>query len=227
MGSGWISSAFSVAWSRSIGDYVGGEVTTMRWLSERIGGGCFLYATLMLAAVLMACLGVTWALYAEAGVVASDPNAQSEEAQASGDKPQAAAAADRLAPDFTLTDLDGNQVSLSHFSGQPVVVNFWATWCGPCKAEIPHLIEAHERERGEVIFLAISVEEPRDIVRRFATENGMSFTILLDERGRVASDYQVKGIPTTFFISRDGEIVARYVGPMPPHRLEQGLDRIR
>jgi thiol-disulfide isomerase/thioredoxin len=181
----------------------------------------------MLAAVLMACLGVTWALYSEVGLVAPNPNAQSEEVQTSGDRPQAAAAADRLATDFTLSDLDGNQVSLSHFSGRPAVVNFWATWCGPCKAELPHLIEAYQRERGEVIFLAISVEEPRDIVRRFARENGMPFTILLDERGEVASDYRVKGIPTTFFISRDGEIVARYVGPIPPHRLEQGLDRIR
>jgi peroxiredoxin len=89
------------------------------------------------------------------------------------------------------------------------------------------LIEAYERERDEVVFLAISIRERKDTVRHFVEENEMPFVILLDSTGDVASDYQVKGIPTTFFIGRDGEIVARYVGPMSPHRLEQGLDRIR
>jgi thiol-disulfide isomerase/thioredoxin len=188
---------------------------------------CFLFTALLLVAVVMTGLGLTWIVYTQTRALTLSEDAQSQDSPTAGDQPQAVTAVTGPAPAFTLTDLNGNRVSLSHFSGRPVVVNFWATWCGPCRVELPHLIEAYERERDEVVFLAISIREREDTVRRFVEENEMPFIILLDSTGEVTSDYQVKGIPTTFFINRDGEIVARYVGPIPPHRLEQGLDRIR
>jgi peroxiredoxin len=77
------------------------------------------------------------------------------------------------------------------------------------------------------VFLAISIDEPAVVVRRFAEENQMPFIILLDEDGKVSSDYRVNGIPATFFINRDGEIVVRYVGQMSPRMIEEGLGRIR
>lgn len=188
---------------------------------------CFLFAALMLVAVVMTGLGLAWIVYTQTRVLAVSADAQFQDSRTAGDQPRVGLAVAGLAPAFTLTDLNGNQVSLSHFSGRPVVINFWATWCGPCQVEIPHLIEAYEREQDQVVFLAISIKEREATVRHFVEENGMPFIILLDDAGEVASDYRVTGIPTTFFISRDGEIIARYVGPIPPHRLEQGLDRIR
>jgi peroxiredoxin len=131
------------------------------------------------------------------------------------------------APDFTLVDLDGNQISLGDFAGQPVVINFWATWCPPCQDEMPLLAGAYEREGGQVVFLAISIDEPERTVRRFVENNDIPFVVLLDEGGKVASEYQVNSIPVTFFVNRDGQVVMRYLGQIPTHRLEDGLSRIR
>jgi len=181
----------------------------------------------MLAAVVMTCAMMTWFLVSGAGLWALATKPSSNRLSVSGDPPEVGAATNRSATDFTLRDLHGNQVSLRQFSGQPVVVNFWATWCPPCRAEVPHLVEAYEREGGEVVFLAISVDEPAGTVRRFAEKNGMPFIILLDDGGKVASNHKVRGIPVTLFISREGEIVARYAGQMSPQRLEEGLSRIR
>lgn len=199
----------------------------MKWLKGEGDRGCFLFLVLMLAALAVTFVVVIWISYSGSGVLALATNGQPSQPAISGDRPVTGVSGDRPAPDFTLTDLDGNRVSLSQFSGQPVVVNFWATWCPPCKIEIPHLIEAYEREQDDVVFLAVSVDEPASVVRRFAEENGMPFTILLDDGGSVAEDYGVKGIPTTFFISRDGQIAVRYVGPMSSRAIDEGLRRIR
>lgn len=199
----------------------------MKWSGEANTPSCFLFAALMLAAMVVTCVMIVWAAGIGDGALALFTSGSSDEALLPGDSPRAEVTGGDPAPAFTLTDLDGNRVSLSQFAERPVVLNFWATWCAPCRAEIPHLIEAYQREGGEVVFLAISVDEPAGTVRRFAEEKGMPFPVLLDEGGRVASDYQVRAIPMTFFISRDGEIAMRYMGQMTPHRLEQGLSRIR
>jgi peroxiredoxin len=193
------------------------EENTMGWGSRVQDGSKILFMALMLTAVVMtgiACVVVVVALSSVAG-------GQSDQPSVSGDRSQG------NAPDFTLTDLDGHPVSLSQFRGQPVVVNFWATWCPPCRAEVPHFSQAYEQEQGKVVFLAIAVDEPANAVRRFAEENEMPFTILLDGGGKVASEYRVNGIPVTFFINRDGEIMVRYVGQMSSHAIEEGLRRIR
>ena len=177
----------------------------------------FLFVALILMAVVMTVV-VCMVIVAVSSVTNGD---RSDWPPASGGRSQGEA------PGFTLTDLDGHQVSLSQFQGQPVVVNFWATWCPPCRVEMPDLIEAYEREQGQIVFLAISIDEPAVVVGRFAEENQMPFIILLDEDGKASSDYRVNGIPATFFINRDGEIVVRYVGQMSPRMIEEGLRRIR
>ena len=133
---------------------------------------------------------------------------------------------ERPAPDFTLLDLNGDQVSLAQFRGQPVVINFWATWCPPCRDEIPRLVEAYQREKDGVVFIAIS-DEPANVVGPFVKKNAIPYANLLDGDDRVSSAYGIKALPTTLFISRDGEIKVYYTGGMSARIIEEGLRRIK
>lgn len=117
------------------------------------------------------------------------------------------------APDFVLTDLDGQSVRLSDLRGHAVLLNFWATWCSPCRAEMPDLQVIHEEYGGDgLVILAANINESRDGVQEFVTHYSLTFRVLLDSSGQVARLYQVRGIPTTFFIDRDGVIRDRVVG---------------
>jgi peroxiredoxin len=119
------------------------------------------------------------------------------------------------APEFQLQSLDGQVVALSSFGGKPVMLNFWATWCGPCLGEMPYIQEVFEdeewREQGLVI-LAINVGESSSKVGKFMEENGLNFEVLLDADQIVAQRYSIRGIPTTFFIGKDGIIKDAKVG---------------
>ena len=114
-----------------------------------------------------------------------------------------------MAPDFQLKDLGGRDLTLSELRGSPVLLNFWASWCGPCKAEMPLIQAVYEdkawSERGLVI-LAIDIGEPVETVEKFIQENGLSFTILLDGTMEVAKTYNIRAIPTTFLIDENGII---------------------
>jgi TonB family protein len=121
---------------------------------------------------------------------------------------------DKRAPDFTLTDLSGNEVRLDSYRGKTVLLDFWATWCGPCKAEMP-LLERLHREHPNVVILGINVGEDRTLVKKFVDENAMPYQILLAGRDRVQSDYHAEGIPTTVVIDKDGRVRDYRVGYMP------------
>ena len=113
----------------------------------------------------------------------------------------------KLAPDFTLTGLDGQEVSLSAFRGQPVLLNFWAIWCGPCRMEMPLLQDMYEKWSGEgLVFLAVNLQEDPARVKEFIAEAGYTFPILLSPGNEVPLAYNVRGIPATFFIDADGVI---------------------
>ncbi len=117
------------------------------------------------------------------------------------------------APDFKLADLNGNTVVLSDLRGKPVLLNFWATWCPPCREEVP-LIEEINREwtsKGLVV-LTVSLDDSADTVKDFVQNYGLTFTVLFDREQRVADTYGIQGIPTTLFIDKDGMIRARTVG---------------
>ncbi len=114
-----------------------------------------------------------------------------------------------LAPDFQLRNLDGQAVSLRQFRGRPVLLNFWATWCPPCRAEMPLLQQVYENkalsDKGLVI-LGVDLGENAATVDAFMKSNGLSFMVLLDAEQIVAQHYNVGAIPTTFFIDKDGII---------------------
>jgi len=125
-----------------------------------------------------------------------------------------------IAPDFELSDLNGNQVRLSDFSGRPVLINFWATWCGPCEVEMP-IIEAAFQAHGKdgLAVLAIAVDDSPASVQRFFDERELSFHPLLDD-GTVSRVYQVFGLPTSYFVAADGKIAAVHMGLLTEDRFE-------
>ena len=118
-----------------------------------------------------------------------------------------------LAPDFQLQNLDGQTVSLGNLQGKPVLINFWATWCPPCCSEMPYIQEIYEEWSGKGLeVLAINIGESSSKAEEFMQSNDLSFTVLLDTKQDVAQRYNITGIPTTFFIDKDGIIQDKVIG---------------
>ncbi len=132
-----------------------------------------------------------------------------------------------IAPDFSLTNLEGETVTLSQFRGRPVVINFWATWCIPCRREMPAFQEALEAHRDQdLVILAINLEEEASRVEPFVEELGLSFEILYDSDGAINKSYQVTGLPRTVFVDRQGVIKYIQVGEVQEVYLQGFLGRI-
>lgn len=130
--------------------------------------------------------------------------------------PEEAPLVGAVAPDFSLTNLNGETITLSQFRGQPVVVNFWATWCVPCRREMPAFQKAFEVHQGQgLVILALNLEEDAALVEPFVDELGLDFEILYDSQGQVRQEYQVTGLPRTLFIDRHGIIKHIQVGEVP------------
>jgi len=117
------------------------------------------------------------------------------------------------APDFQLHDIEGQTITLSNLRGSPVILNFWASWCGPCKHEMPFIQQIYEDWQSEgVILLSINFRETYSVATQFMESNELSFPVLFDTDGTVGLDYKVSGIPTTFFIDKGGSIQAQKLG---------------
>src|SRR5574341_1832331 len=128
------------------------------------------------------------------------------------------------APDLSLRALDRQQVSLSSLRGQAVLVNFWATWCVPCRAEMPEIQAAYQKYRARnFVVLAINIAEDENTVARFVQEFNLTFPVLLDRDGAVSKRYQVRALPTTYFIDRAGMIRAIRFGQMDRAYIETQL----
>jgi thiol-disulfide isomerase/thioredoxin len=132
-------------------------------------------------------------------------------------------------PGFTLTTREGRPFRLADARGKLVVLNFWASWCGPCRDEMP-LFEATSRQLGdEVLFVGVNAtaSDNRADAEEFAARLGVTFPIVFDESGDTAATYGVQGLPATFFIDREGVLRAKALGPVLSDRLREHLDLVR
>ena len=134
------------------------------------------------------------------------------------------------APDFELIDLEGNTIKLSDYKGTPVFLNFWASWCGPCKAEMPFMekVYAENKDRSFEI-LAVNVttsEKSIGNVEKFVADYELTFPIPLDEKGSVSHQYNIIGYPTSFFIDSEGVIRSIAHGPLTEEEMEKRIKRL-
>ena len=133
----------------------------------------------------------------------------------------------KAAPEFTLRDVStGEIVSLESARGKPMVVNFWATWCVPCYAEHPYLVEAANRYGSQAMFVGVVYEDEEEAINRFLRQYGRAYPALQDADGRAAIAYGVYGVPETFFIDSSGTIVAKHEGPLDATALREYLAQI-
>ncbi len=187
------------------------------WASALIVAGGLL---LGLAAGLLIFHGVP----ASQAVAVASPQPSPRAAAASETMPAPAPVVGAPAPDFTLADLSGTQVSLSDFKGQVVLLNFWATWCPPCKLEMPTLQQHYVdfKDQGLVV-VGVEAGEPKAEVQAFAAEQRLTFPILADEKSAVTDQYRVLALPTTFVIDRQGVIVRQHRGMMDEAQVDEYL----
>ena len=134
------------------------------------------------------------------------------------------------APDFTVYDAEGNEVRLSDFFGKPIVLNFWASWCGPCKMEMPDFYEKYLELGEEVQFLMVNMTDgSRETVKsasEFGADAGYTFPVFYDTQYSAAMTYQVYSLPTTFFIDARGHLIAYANRAIDATTLQRGIDMI-
>lgn len=130
--------------------------------------------------------------------------------------------------DFKLKDLNGKEVSLSDYKGKKVFLNFWASWCPPCKAEMPEMEKLYQETKdSDLVILAVNLAEDKSTVQKFISGNKYNFPVLLDSDNSVAIKYQVASIPTSYFIDKDGNIVAKHIGSMTLENMKSYINNIK
>ena len=132
----------------------------------------------------------------------------------------------KAAPDFTLKTVDGKEVTLSKLKGSVVLVDFWATWCGPCRMSLPHVQAISQdaaRQKDGLVVLAVNFKEEAAKINDFLKDNKYSFTVPMDSTGATLENYHVEGIPTTVIIGRDGAVATVFVGVTPPEELDKAV----
>lgn len=134
------------------------------------------------------------------------------------------------APDFTVVDSEGNEVHLSDFIGKPVILNFWASWCGPCKMEMPDFNEIYNEKGEEIHFLMVNLtdgsRETIDTAKSFIEEQGYTFPVYYDTSSDAAMKYGVNSIPSTYFIDAEGHAIAQAKGAIDTATIQAGIDMI-
>jgi len=137
---------------------------------------------------------------------------------------------DIIAPDFEVIDKEGNPVKLSSFFGKPIVLNFWASWCGPCQSEMPDFNEKYAELGGDVHFVMVNMtdggRETVETASAFIEKNGYDFPVLFDTKSEAAMTYGAYSLPTSFFINAEGHVIAQAVGAIDAPTLQKGIDMI-
>ncbi len=132
-------------------------------------------------------------------------------------------------PDFSLPTLDGRTVRMSELRGSPVLINFWATWCGPCKQELPLIVEQYNWNKGRglrVLAIDTLANDNVEDMRKFAQQFNMNFDVLVDEHDAVAGGWNIMGLPTTLFVKPDGTIAKVHVGQLTADQLKEYMTLI-
>ena len=177
--------------------------------------------------VLVLLLGGAYALYNQlSGQVDSNQlGTQTDDTQTEGEEQEKV-----QAPDFTVYDGDGGAVYLSDYFGKPIVLNFWASWCGPCQREMPEFEEAYQRLNGEVEFLMVNMtdgqRETIDTASAFVEEEGYTFPVFYDADSDAAMTYGAYSLPTTYFLDAEGHVEAHAKGAIDAETLQVGIDMI-
>lgn len=131
-----------------------------------------------------------------------------------------------LAPDFTGTTLDGETIRLGDLRGKVVLVNDFASWCGPCLAETPHLVEVFNTNAEDVVFIGLNLQESEDAVVTYRDDFAVTYPLVLDPDGRLIDIYKPIGLPTSWFIDPDGVVRYVHVGPMTAGMIQRALDEV-
>jgi len=175
----------------------------------------------VVALVVVALVGaVTW-------VVIADDDASTADPRAAKVAVAGLATAGQTAPDFEAATLDGKTVRLSDYAGRPIVVNFWASYCHPCRQEFPMFRNALERHDDDFVLLGVDYKDITSDARRFVRQQRATWPIVVDPTNVVARAYGVRAVPQTFFIGPDGKISERYYAEIPADLFEQELAKIR
>ena len=149
-----------------------------------------------------------------------------KQAEAKAEQAMDAEGVEGTAPPFKATSFDGSEVAINAAMDKKLyVINFWATWCPPCRAEMPELNEFAKKHEGEVTFYAVNLQEPKDTVDKFLKDNGYTMPVLLDLKGEAAEVYKVRAIPTTYVVDKDGTILLKKIGGTTAAELETALVR--
>lgn len=160
-----------------------------------------------------------------------DASGTGETGSDTGANTDADANATTPAPDFTMTDASGKSVSLADFKGKPILLNFWASWCGPCKSEMPDIQAAYEQYGSEIEFLVVNMTgmsgETQETASQFIEENGYTFPVYFDEDYSAAAAYGVNSIPQTYLIDPKGNIIGAAMGAMDAATVEQGIQMLQ
>jgi peroxiredoxin len=168
-------------------------------------------------AVIAVIAGVIWWLdYRGGGGLSNDEYGPRDlPPELASDSLSVKAEAGSLASDFLLESVAGNETRLTDFRGHPVVLNFWASWCRPCRQEMPLLVDASRRYADDgLVVIGLNLQEGKALIEAFADDYGVEFPLLIDRDGEVGDRYRLLGLPTTFFIDTDGVIQSVFTGPL-------------
>ena len=162
---------------------------------------------------------------ADSGNAGTDSSSQSQDVDTATDDTEPT-----IAPDFTVLDMDGNEVNLSDYFGKPIIINFWATWCGPCKSELPAFDNMYAKYGDDVTFIMLNLTDGSrdtvDKVNQFVNDNGYSFPVYFDTTLEAANTYGAYSIPTTYLIDDEGIPVHSQMGAMSEEHLEQLINAL-
>ncbi len=187
---------------------------------------------ILIAVLLVVILGGSYFLYSQLSdlIDTNQLTVENEQANLDNDSSENSTEAKVMAPDFTVYDADGNAVSLSDFKGKPVIVNFWASWCGPCKSEMPEFETVYQEYSENIHFMMVNMtdgySETIDKATKFIEENGYTFPVYFDTSQDAATTYSVYSIPATYFIDAEGYVIANARGALDMETLKKGIDMI-